>query len=69
MRIKLGLGVALGHAVEVFGHVGKQVGHKALLLWSVGCFGLIALALEVVNQHLGVHFFLNVERRGVDHQV
>ena len=67
--VELGLGVAFWHAVEVFGGIAKQVGHKATLCSCVSRFGLVGLTLQVVNQHLGVYFFLNVKRRGIDHQV
>ena len=61
MLVELGLVHALGDAVEV----GKQVGGglPGLVL------ALLAGAQQVVDQRLGVDFFLDVERRRVDDQL
>jgi hypothetical protein len=59
--VKLGLVRALGNAVEI----GEQVGRART-------FGVLALpggAQQVVDQHLGVHLLLDVERRSMDHEI
>ena len=61
MLVKLGLIRALGNAIEV----GKQVGGNlpGIVLTFLGG------AQQIVDQHLGVYLFLNVERRCVDNEV
>lgn len=63
--VELGLGVVVGQAVEV----GEEIHLRAL---SPGPFPACErgeVALQVVDQHLGVNLFLNVERRCVNNQI
>jgi hypothetical protein len=59
--IELGLVRALGDAVEVGEEVGGELAVVVLLL--------LGLAQQVVDERLGVDFFLDVKRRGVDDEV
>nr|WP_236690949.1 hypothetical protein [Levilinea saccharolytica] len=60
--VKLGSGIgALGQAVEV----GEEVQLLRLQFFLAG-FGLAA---QIIHQHLGVDFFLDVDGRGQHHQV
>ena len=65
MGVELGLVRARRRAVEV----GKEVGRGAL----GQCVGLVLAlprtAQQVVDQRLGVHLLLDIERRGVDDEV
>ena len=61
MLVELGLVHALGDAVEVGEQVGRDLPGFVL--------ALLRLAQQIVDQHLGVHLFLDVERRGVDDEV
>ena len=56
--VELGLVRALGDAVEVVEEIELHL----------GC-SFLALAQEVINERLGMHLLLNVERRGVDDEV
>jgi len=58
--VEVGLVSALGETVEV----GEQ---RRLLV--LGRLALARAAAQVVDQRLGVHFLLDVERRRGDHQV
>ena len=58
MRIELGPRIGR-NAVEI----GEQVGHR----FRIGLAG--RGALEVFDQHLGVDFLLDIQRRDVDHEV
>jgi len=58
--VKLGLGAVVGQTVEVGKHVDLRIGRLLIGL---------ALALEVIDQHLRMDLLLDVERRCVDHQV
>jgi hypothetical protein len=59
--VELRLGVALGHTVEV----GEEVRLVVVLLPLV----LLRAPYQIVDQHLGVHLLLDVQRRRVHHQV
>ena len=64
MPIKLGPGGRAGQAVKV----GKQIGHKAGVLFCRLGLPRLALTPEVVNQGPGLHLLLNIKRRRVRHQ-
>ena len=51
---------AFGYAIEI----GEEV--ELLRFPWLACFGV---AQQVIDQHLGVHLFLNVDRRGMHHQI
>jgi len=40
-----------------------------LLLLCLGLLARFALAAQIIHQHLRVHFFLNVKRRGLHHEI
>jgi hypothetical protein len=61
MLVELGLIDSFGDAVEV----GEEVGGCL----TGGVLPFARFAKEVVDQRLGVDFFLDVERRGVDDEV
>ena len=61
MLIKLGFGVVIGEAVEV--------GEEIELCARFGFFLVFALFEQVIDQRFGMHFFLNIERGGIHHEV
>ena len=61
MLVELGLVHALRDAVEV----GEEIGLRASLLIAL----LARLPEQIVDQHLGMNFLLDVERRRVDDEI
>jgi hypothetical protein len=55
--------------VAPFGMPLKSANRSAIELRACACATLLGLAQQVVDQHLGMHLFLDVERRGVDDEV
>lgn len=71
MLVKLGLGIPIGHPIEIIEQ--RQLGVLPLSRWLLfGCLGTLAIARhadQIVDEHLRMHLLLDIQRWCMDDQV